>query len=539
MADTRRRAPSPVRSALSQRRLIVIVQPLIALVAVLGVLVELWGNAFQLSPQLIVGLAVLAIATVVAAVVPWDRIPVWWSAFLPAMDILAIALIRQSTPNWGFAVLWIFPVIWASWSFGWVGAFASAASVCGVYVSFVALSVVSPTAASVLLLPLTMTGAAVVTAMVASRGGRQTALLARQSASLRDALDRAEQQENVLGSLLDAVDFGVVLYDTDGREVRRNRAFDEQGRLVRLGSRRVYADDGVTELLDGSDPISKAKAGIAFERELVWYGAPGEARRVFSMSSRALDASGTVLVTHDVTAQELALRAREDLVAAVSHELRTPLTSIVGYIEFARDAAELPQSAARNLDIAARNADRLLQLVTDILSESTRTRTGVQLKIERQRVDVGELVRSTVDDLRSRGIAVGITIDDSGVRDVEAFVDPKRLRQIVDNLISNAIKYGRPGGHVEVACRSDRESVRIVVRDDGRGIPAAELGMVFDQFFRSQAVRGGTQHGYGLGLWISKDIARAHGGDISVESTEGVGSTFTVHIPLGDLDSTV
>lgn len=537
MAETLATSEAPPRSAMTQRRQIVIVQPLITVVAVLGILLELTANATVLVPSVAAGAGLFIFGTVLALAIPWDRIPIWWSAVLPALDILAIALVRQPTAQSGFGILWVFPVIWAAWSFGWVGAFASAASVCGIYFTLIALTFSGSVGAGSLILPLTVIGAAVLTAMVASRSDRQNRLLARQSAELRDALARAEEQEDLLSGLLDAVDFGVVRFDEQGREVRRNRAFSEQGESVRRSSMRLYAEDGVTALPHGRDPLSRARSGEVFERELVWYGAPGEERRAISMTSRALEGGVLVLVTHDVTEQEFALRAREDLVAAVSHELRTPLTSIVGYIELARDAPGLPESAARNLDVASRNADRLLELVTDILSESTRTRSGVQLTIEPTRTDVTEVVRASVDDHRARAADSGIGIDVSGVRRVEAVVDPKRVRQIVDNLVSNAIKYGRRGGHVEVRCDVDAGAVRIIVRDDGRGIPKAELGLIFDRFFRSEAVRGGPQHGYGLGLWISRDIARAHGGDISVESREGFGSTFTVRLPLGDLSA--
>ena len=125
-----------------------------------------------------------------------------------------------------------------------------------------------------------------------------------------------------------------------------------------------------------------------------------------------------------------------------------------------------------------------------------------------------------------------MTIDSTAVEPCPTHADPHRLRQVVDNLIGNAVKYGREGGRLEVGCTTDDQHVWIVVRDDGPGITSHDQTRLFERFFRSMSVRNTSTHGSGLGLAISRDIVRAHGGDITVTSTVGAGATFVVRLPI-------
>jgi signal transduction histidine kinase len=227
-----------------------------------------------------------------------------------------------------------------------------------------------------------------------------------------------------------------------------------------------------------------------------------------------------------------ALRAREDLVASVSHELRTPLTPILGYLELALERTDIPDDARQNLAIAERNAERLLELVTDILAISSVSRHGVDLVLHRAPVDLATVVTAAAESLRPRAAERRIAIDLDEVRPVVADVDGHRLRQVVDNLLGNAVKYHRDGGRVEVALSCDGVHAWLSVSDDGPGISEAEQPQLFERFFRADAVRNSSTHGSGLGLAISRDLVRAHGGEIFVQSRTGAGSTFTVRLPV-------
>jgi signal transduction histidine kinase len=262
-------------------------------------------------------------------------------------------------------------------------------------------------------------------------------------------------------------------------------------------------------------------------------------RRALSMTARRIQDvngqdAGTIVISRDVTTEELALRAREDLVASVSHELRTPLTSIIGYLDLALDEESLAPTARRSLEVAERNASRLLELVSDILTASAESRQGLDLTVTPQMCDLSEVVMASIEAVIPPAGERRITIDASGVEPATAFADPHRIRQVMDNLLSNAVKYNDDGGHIEVGLTSDGLHVWIIVRDDGPGISEQELPRLFERFFRADAVRKTTTHGSGLGLAITRDIVRASGGEITVQTRAGEGATFIVRLPATD-----
>jgi signal transduction histidine kinase len=218
-------------------------------------------------------------------------------------------------------------------------------------------------------------------------------------------------------------------------------------------------------------------------------------------------------------------------VSSASHELRTPLTSMVGYLELllAGEAGELNDEQQHFLEIVSRNCDRLNRLVDDVLfvgrADSDR------LTLEATQVDVGELVRGEIASQEAAARLKGIELRCDVRDDFPAITgDATRLTQVLDNLLTNAIKFTPAGGTVSATLTGDEEQVRIAVADTGVGIPADEVPRVFDRFFRAStsAVASGT----GLGLAIVQMIAKAHGGSVSVTSDVGVGTTFTVELPV-------
>lgn len=334
------------------------------------------------------------------------------------------------------------------------------------------------------------------------------------------------------------MDFGVTRITAAGEFAVTNAA---HARLLAttdaFGSEiEVFAADGATSIVADATPLARARAGEVFEGEMVWYGAPGEDRRALSVTARRLrvgengEESGLV-VSRDVTVEEQARRAREDLVASVSHELRTPLTSIIGYLELALDDPSIAPGTRERLAVAERNASRLLELVADILAMSATSREGVGVELELRSTDVSAVVRAAVESIAPRAADHGVQIDTTGVEAVRAVVDARRVRQIVDNLLSNAIKYIPRGASVAVAVQQDVHSVSIIVSDDGPGISATEQARLFERFFRGDAVRKSSAHGSGLGLAISRDLARAHGGEVTVRTAPGEGAAFTVRLP--------
>ncbi|MDX6425784.1 MAG: hypothetical protein QOD52_1189 [Gaiellaceae bacterium] len=222
-------------------------------------------------------------------------------------------------------------------------------------------------------------------------------------------------------------------------------------------------------------------------------------------------------------------RLKDEFVSSISHELRTPLTSIAGYVELLQEEESDPQKLG-HLAIVARNSERLLALVTDLLF-AARLQYG-RLELERSPVDVRSLVVQCVDSARPRARAASVRLQ-LQVEDVPQIAgEPAKLAQLLDNLVSNAIKFTPSNGHVNVRLTPHPEMIRIEVSDTGIGIPDVERERLFERFFRAQSALERQIQGTGLGLYISKAIVDAHDGRIGVTSTPGMGTTFIVELPV-------
>jgi signal transduction histidine kinase len=226
-------------------------------------------------------------------------------------------------------------------------------------------------------------------------------------------------------------------------------------------------------------------------------------------------------------------RAKSDFLAAMSHELRTPLNAISGYaqllsMEMHGPLTEEQRDAIRRIES---NQRHLASLLADVLS-FTAVETG-RLALHPTRVTLSKALQTLpqfVDpDVKRKGVSLHIhPVDDALVVDA----DPDRLRQILLNLLVNAIKYTDEGGRVEVEARADRGVIRIDVKDTGIGIPAEQLGRVFEPFFQVDRGHRRRYGGVGLGLTISRDLARAMGGDVVLTSTDGAGTVATLELPV-------
>lgn len=225
-------------------------------------------------------------------------------------------------------------------------------------------------------------------------------------------------------------------------------------------------------------------------------------------------------------------RMKDELVAVASHELRTPLTSILGYVNVLQDEGdELTDEHRRFMGVIERNAKRLLGLVADLLFVARIEAGG--LRLEREQVDLRTIVEECLETHRPRAESAGVTLCLSAGDDVSVVDgDPDRLAQLVENLVSNGIKFMPGGGRLDVRLASEGGCAVLEVEDTGLGIPAAEQGHLYERFFRSSTVRAAAIQGTGLGLTIAKAIVEAHGGTISFTSEEGVGTVFRVGLPL-------
>jgi PAS domain S-box-containing protein len=226
-------------------------------------------------------------------------------------------------------------------------------------------------------------------------------------------------------------------------------------------------------------------------------------------------------------------RMKDEFIALVSHELRTPLTSICGYLELLLQddvMAELPEAQLNWLDVIDRNAERLLRLVEDLLL--TAQASAGNLALEKAELDVAAVVAQAVQAGTPVAAARGISLTCSTEPLPLTNGDRLRIGQVVDNLVSNALKFTPAGGNVEVRAYPHRSAVRIEVTDTGMGISDDEQSQLFERFFRTARAQEEAIPGVGLGLSISKAIVEAHDGRIAVRSKEGVGTTFFVDLPV-------
>lgn len=230
-----------------------------------------------------------------------------------------------------------------------------------------------------------------------------------------------------------------------------------------------------------------------------------------------------------LAAERDAQRLKDEFLAMVSHELRTPLAAVVGYLELAMNDVADPD-VRDLLEVAERNGRRLSSLVGDILLVAQAD--AGRLTLDRRPVLLGDLVSQAVLAARPSAGTKGIALEHAIAVNPSLDADPTRLGQVLDNLISNAIKFSPAGGRVRVALESGPTWVRITVSDDGPGIPHDEVDRLFEPFYRARQASHDVVPGSGLGLAVVKAIAEAHGGTVGVDTQVGRGSVFRADLPL-------
>src|SRR5699024_4639148 len=502
------------------------------------------------APHLAVGLGGILALTLAAWLIPWTRFPpiVYWT--IPLLDFVAIAPFWTAARHTldGMSMLAAFPVAWLAWSgirpvlavgLGFLG---SAAVTWWAYLPGsdpFAMLLTAPSPQRPTLVPFLMLALGIAASVL-------TRSMDRQSAALTASLAPADSRNRMLRTVVQSSDVGILVVDRDGHDVLMNPA---QRRVHLLGlpagaedgaeaELLVFESDGRTPIPPAERPVARAVRGESFQGRLMALGIRSEERRVSVSAAPMFDErdryDGTVVIFQNVTDLIGAIRAREQFVAEVSHEFRTPLTSIIGYLDLALEDESDPV-LERYLSTSIRNAERLLALVTDLLDARASTST-----LSVQPVDLVRLARDSMESVQVRAQQGGLTLEHHLPLRLEVCADAVKVAQVVDNLLSNAVKYTESGGTVTLSLRRTpghagedaAEWAELTVQDTGIGMSAQELQGVFENFYRTEHVRKAAIPGTGLGLAISRGYVRAHGGDITVTSRKGVGSTFTVRIPV-------
>lgn len=246
--------------------------------------------------------------------------------------------------------------------------------------------------------------------------------------------------------------------------------------------------------------------------------------------------SGVVCVLRDVTEEERIEEERKQFVSNVSHELRTPLTSMRSYIEALIDGAwEDEELAPRFLDVAQSETDRMIRMIQDLLHLS-RIDSG-RSELNKELIDITALFTQVLnrfdmlldsEDYRNNNYSIERALIDEAIF---VDIDPDRMVQVLDNVMNNAIKYSPDGGTISARMIVTADEVKIMIKDEGIGIPEEDLGDIFKRFYRVDRARSRAMGGSGLGLAISREVVEQHGGKIWAESVERQGTTFNITLP--------
>lgn len=354
---------------------------------------------------------------------------------------------------------------------------------------------------------------------------------------LRDALAQNEEEKEKLASILKNMSDGVIATDEHGCIILVNRVA-----AAMLGDMESQlSGKELSSLLPLSEQDQAKLHNGTLRQTILNLGSPEEGsssvvRVTFSPVHRRKEIShaGVIAVLQDVTEQEKLEAARREFVANVSHELRTPLTTIKSYTEALEDGALDERALAeRFIGVIRNETQRMIRLVSDLLHLSRLDSSEATLR--KQRTDVLELLEDTADRfyVQMKQKQIECTIDlQPGVGSV--WIDRDQIDQVLDNLVSNALKYTIEGGSITLGAYSavDEDMLAIRIQDTGIGIPKQDLHRIFERFYRVDKARSRNMGGTGLGLSIAQEIVLAHNGTIELDSELDLGTTVTVWLPL-------
>lgn len=332
---------------------------------------------------------------------------------------------------------------------------------------------------------------------------------------------RTEAERAKLETILTQTENGVIVVDPENRLLLINRAAREAFEV----NGRVQIGQSVVETIDHPRLMSLLRSpGNSPGREEI----DGPDGRVFNAQRTPIKGVGQAVVLQEITHLKELDRIKSEFVTTVSHDLRSPLTAILGYVELIERAGEVSDQQREFIDRVRISVQQITALVTDLL-DLGRIESGLDARMESTPLAV--LARYAVEGLRAsaetKGLDLQVELDD----DLPLVAgDPIRLRQMIGNLVENAIKYTPSGGEVRLDAQSEGDQVIMRVRDTGPGIPATDQPYLFDKFYRGSNV-GDQSPGTGLGLSIVKSIVDNHSGRIWVESQPGEGTVFTVVLP--------
>jgi signal transduction histidine kinase len=512
--------------------------PMLVVVASLALFVAIATPAAFLLPWFLTGMALTVLATVLAVAIPWERIGPRWRIIVPLVDVAAIAFFREAdyTAYPSISILIILPVLWLAYSFSRRALIFAMVASFGVFLfPFARVGALPSTTsdwAAVTLVPFAICVIAFAVWTAANTLRTNQERLGATSSQLQASLSATVDDKSTLDAVLDTVEAGIVLYSPAGTPILWNASSLQLAKKAGLnedyaktGFPLVFAADRTT-VLGANDQISAVGVrGELTPNTIFWMGPKDDQTAVIATSQKVRRADGvslgTVVVSSDVTALVDSIAVRDEFLTTITHELITPLTSILGYLELTR-AGDVSVDAG--LDVIERNASRLRALISDLVD------VDGDPHVDREPHDLAAIVGTSVDGIRVSAASASIDIRCT-LAATRAAVDPAAISQVLDNVLSNAVKFTPHGGLIAVAVEGDAEWATISVTDTGIGISPGDQRQIFDRFFRASSSHVNAIAGAGLGLAIAKSLVDAHRGTITLTSAIGSGTTVSVRLP--------
>ena len=359
--------------------------------------------------------------------------------------------------------------------------------------------------------------------------------LARDIEALTKILEKraqtATEEKKRLFAILESMTEGVLVVDTEARVLLANSALEKSFSLRNdlIENRyfwEIFRDTEINQMIEKG-----LRDGVVSKKEHT----TSLSSSVFEIQVSPVYSSGefigVVAVFRDVTVLKEFERLRTEFVANVSHELKTPLTSILGFVETLKEGGiEDPQNRMKFLQIIEDQSKKLRDLIEDLLLISTMESSKEPLRLEEVNIEkmlhkMEEVFSPLIKEKKIQWQVV------TGPQVLRVHAEAASLERALSNLIANALKYNRPGGGVTLQASQNNGKIVLEIRDTGIGIASADLGRVFERFYRVDKSRSREWGGTGLGLSIAKHIVERHGGTIEVQSTLGRGSTFSIILP--------
>ncbi|WP_193598134.1 MFS domain-containing histidine kinase [Microbacterium sp. YJN-G] len=502
-----------------------------------------------LDPLFSIGLVLIILTTVISLAIPWHRIGSAGVVTLPVLNVLFIGVVAAGGAPVA-TVLWVFPVVWTGTYFS-MGVLIGVLSLIAVIdiAGLLAGGLTPETTIYGVTLMITLGFAGLVSSVGSRRNRSIRGLLRAQSDRLVHALQRVNDQKARTSRLMNSLDIGVARVLNGGLIDEPNDTF-----------RTIYALGGAAQqhpvrpveyrarrgepIPSDQTSIARASRGEQFSDEIVWlFGLDGEWRAV-KVSTKMIDhgvvtGDGLLLVVEDVTQTADPSASENAKRRTISHELRNPLTAILGHIDLLLEREDLPESARDQLTVVERAGGRMQRLIDDALLTPAQRRDEAGIDF-----DLADLARASLEGFAPAAESAGIAVDADLDERLPVSGDAFRMRQVVDNVVGNGIKYAQRGGRISVrGFRPAPGEVALVIADTGIGISEQDLPRIFEREFRTELARERGIPGTGLGLSISREIVVAADGRFEVRSELGQGTEVTVVLPAGpettqDHDST-